>query len=162
MRKLWLAVAIVLSLGSLKAQQVFESFDDFAPLLEQTQTDTTYVINFWATWCGPCIKELPYFEQLHHALAQRKVKIVLVSLDFRKDLETKLKPFLAQRQISTSVAALVDSRQQQWIEKIDSSWSGALPATLVYRGDLRKFKEGEFDNFEELHQFVLGFFDPKN
>lgn len=162
MQKIWLLLVLTTGLGSLKAQQVFESFDDFAPLLERTQTDTTYVINFWATWCGPCVKELPYFEQLNRSLAQQKVKIILVSLDFRKDLETKLKPFLAQRQFSASVAALVDSRQQQWIDKIDSSWSGALPATLVYQGDVRTFKEGEFDDFEELQQFVLGFFDPKN
>lgn len=162
MRKLTLMAALMLVLSMGKAQQIYESFDDFAPLLEQTQNDTTYVINFWATWCAPCVKELPYFEKLHQVLAAQKIKVILVSLDFRKDLETKLKPFLEQRQISASVAALVDSRQAQWIDKIDPSWSGAVPATLVYRGNQRQFKEGEFENFEDLQQFVLHFFDPKN
>lgn len=162
MRKLTLMAALLLVLSMGKAQQIYESFDDFAPLLEQTQNDTTYVINFWATWCAPCVKELPYFEKLHQTLAAQKIKVILVSLDFRKDLESKLKPFLAQRQISASVAALVDSRQGQWIDKIDPSWSGAVPATLVYRGRQRQFKEGEFENFEDLQQFVLHFFDPKN
>lgn len=151
---------LVLSIG--KSQQIYESFDDFAPLLAQTQNDTTYVINFWATWCAPCVKELPYFEKLHQTMGTQKIKVILVSLDFRKDLETKLKPFLEQRQFSASVAALVDSRQQIWIDKVDSSWSGAVPATLVYRGTQRQFKEGEFENFEDLQQFVLHFFDPKN
>ena len=162
MRKLTLMAALMLVLSMGKAQKIYESFDDFAPLLAQTQNDTTYVINFWATWCAPCVKELPYFEKLHQGMATQKIKVILVSLDFRKDLETKLKPFLAQRQFSASVAALVDSRQQHWIDKVDPSWSGAVPATLVYRGSQRQFKEGEFENFEDLQQFVLHFFDPKN
>lgn len=162
MRKLTLLATLMLTLSMGKAQKVYESFEDFAPLLAQTQNDTTYVINFWATWCAPCVKELPYFEKLHQGMASQKIKVVLVSLDFRKDLETKLKPFLEQRQFSASVAALVDSRQNQWIDKIDLSWSGAVPATLVYRGSQRQFKEGEFENFEDLQQFVLHFFDPKN
>ena len=162
MRKLTLLAALMLTLSMGKAQKIYESFEDFAPLLAQTQNDTTYVINFWATWCAPCVKELPYFEKLHQGMASQKIKVILVSLDFRKDLETKLKPFLEQRQISASVAALVDSRQALWIDKIDPSWSGAVPATLVYRGTQRQFKEGEFENFEDLQQFVLHFFDPKN
>jgi hypothetical protein len=73
-----------------------------------------------------------------------------------------LKPFLKQKQFSTLIVALLDSKQQQWIEKVDSTWSGALPATLVYRGSERKFKEGEFENFDELHNLVKEFLDPKN
>jgi thiol-disulfide isomerase/thioredoxin len=162
MRKLTLLAAFMLTLSMGKAQKIYESFEDFAQLLAQTQNDTTYVINFWATWCAPCVKELPYFEKLHQGAAAQKIRVILVSLDFRKDLETKLKPFLAQRQFSASVAALVDSRQNLWIDKVDPSWSGAVPATLVYRGSQRQFKEGEFENFEDLQQFVLHFFDPKN
>ncbi|MDX2071084.1 MAG: TlpA family protein disulfide reductase [Haliscomenobacter sp.] len=162
MRKLTLLTALMLMLSMGKAQTIYESFEDFAPLLAQTGNDTTYVINFWATWCAPCVKELPYFEKLHQGMVVQKIKVILVSLDFRKDLETKLKPFLAQRQFSASIAALVDSRQNLWIDKIDPSWSGAVPATLVYRGSQRQFKEGEFESFEDLQQFVLHFFDPKN
>jgi len=162
MRKLGLLALLALCWNMGRAQQIYENFAAFAPLLEQTQSDTTYVINFWATWCAPCVKELPYFEQLHEQAAGKKIKVILVSLDFRKDLETKLKPFLEKRQFSASVVALVDSRQQQWIEKIDPNWSGAVPATLIYRGEQRQFKEGEFENFAELEQLVQHFFDPKN
>lgn len=162
MRKLGILIPLALCWMMGSAQQVYESFDEFAPLLEQTQNDTTYVINFWATWCAPCVKELPYFDQLHEQATGKKIKVILVSLDFRKDLETKLKPFLEKRQFSASVVALVDSRQQQWIEKIDPNWSGAVPATLIYRGEQRQFKEGEFESFAELEQMVQHFFEPKN
>lgn len=162
MRKLGLLTALAFCLNVGRAQQIYDNFEEFAPLLAQTQSDTTYIINFWATWCAPCVKELPYFERLHQERGQQKIKVILVSLDFRKDLETKLKPFLAKGQFSASTAALLDSKQQQWIDKIDPSWSGALPATLIYRGEQRQFKEGEFASFEELQQMIQRFFDPKN
>ena len=60
-------------------------------------TDTTYVVNFWATWCGPCVKELPNFEQLRVANAGQKVKVLLVSLDYASQLDKKVKPFVTQR-----------------------------------------------------------------
>ena len=68
------------------ALTVYEDFEDFAPLLE-LNNDTVYVINFWATWCGPCVEEMPYFEQLHARMAEKPVKVLLVSMDFKKDLD---------------------------------------------------------------------------
>ena len=71
---------------------IYENFEELAFIFQQ-QNDTTYVINFWSTWCAPCVKELPYFEQVNQKYTNRKVKVILVSLDFPKQLETKLKPF---------------------------------------------------------------------
>src|SRR5690606_6809447 len=48
----------------------------------QKKNDSIYVINFWATWCKPCIKELPAFEKIASEYADKKVKVLLVSLDF--------------------------------------------------------------------------------
>ena len=71
---------------------VYENFEDLEPLFNR-QTDTTYVINFWATWCKPCVEELPYFEQLFAEHKEEKLKVLLVSLDFPRQLESKLVPF---------------------------------------------------------------------
>ena len=68
------------------------SYDNFKAFLE-AENDTTYVVNFWATWCKPCVAELPYFEELYQNYKDQKVKLILVSLDFEKQLETKLLPF---------------------------------------------------------------------
>jgi len=81
---------------------VYKTFDDFEPILHQ-DTDTTYVVNFWATWCGPCVKELPYFEALHKSYKNQPVKVVLVSLDFEKHIVRKLLPF---RQILMMLKAM--------------------------------------------------------
>ncbi|WP_192822118.1 TlpA disulfide reductase family protein [Rufibacter sp. LB8] len=93
-------------------------------------SDTTYIINFWATWCKPCIEELPAFEALQQQNAGKPVQVVLVSLDFVKDLDKKVIPFVNRHKLKSTVFLLDEPDQNAWIEKIEPSWSGAIPATL--------------------------------
>ena len=101
--------------------------------------DTTYVINFWATWCSPCVKEIGYFEELHRESGTSKLKVFLISLDFPNQLERRVMPFLEERDISAEVLLVTDLKYNEWIDRVDSSWSGAIPATLIYQGDERIF-----------------------
>lgn len=133
---------------------IVERFDDLAPLFRQ-QNDTLYVINFWATWCGPCVEELPYFEQLATATQGMPVKIVMVSLDFRRDLRTKLLRFVRQRPTLPPVIALADSKTAEWIDRVNSNWSGAIPITIIYRNDRRLFVEDAFADYEQLREAVF-------
>jgi thiol-disulfide isomerase/thioredoxin len=94
--------------------------------------DTIYVVNYWATWCAPCVKELPEFEKLDSVYKNQKVKVILVSTDFRKDIETKLKPFIEKKQLHSEVNFLDEIYDNEWIPKVDSTWQGALPATKIY------------------------------
>ena len=135
---------------------VYKTFDDFEPILHQ-DTDTTYVVNFWATWCGPCVKELPYFEALHKRYEDQPVKVVLVSLDFEKHIVRKLLPFLNKKDIQSNVVLLADGKANNWIDKVDPSWSGAIPITLVYKGDKREFYEKEFHSEQELVNIISPF-----
>jgi thiol-disulfide isomerase/thioredoxin len=109
------------------------------------QNDTTYVVNFWATWCKPCVKELPNFEQLNENYKDKKVKVILVSLDFYKNYQTSLLPFIKNRRIKSEVILLHDPDSNSWINKVDKSWSGAIPATLVYNRSSRSFYEQSFE-----------------
>jgi len=108
--------------------------------------DTTYVVNFWATWCGPCVKELPYFEALHKASAGTLRKVILVSLDFAEQLHTKVVPFVKQKQLQSEVVLLDEERPNEWIPRVSETWSGALPATLFVNAakKVRHFHEGSF------------------
>src|ERR1700739_2398938 len=72
----------------------------------KNNSDTAYVVNFWATWCVPCVKELPAFDSLNTAYSKKKVKVLLVSLDFKEDLQTKLIPFLISKKIKPEVVLL--------------------------------------------------------
>lgn len=135
---------------------VYHTFDSFEPLLHQ-QNDTTYVINFWATWCKPCVAELPYFLELEKKYQNQKFKLILVSLDFEKQLETKLKPFLVKNDIQSEVALLLDTKESQWIDKVDPSWSGAIPITLIYKNEKRAFYEETFHDVESLDSLLRPF-----
>ena len=132
---------------------VYDDFSKLEPIFHK-QTDTTYVINFWATWCKPCVEELPYFEQLHEAFSGQKVKVILISLDFPKQLESKLLPFIEKHDLQPEVIALTDVRQNEWIDKVDPQWSGAIPVTVIYRGEQRRFFGEQFSGYEELQSIV--------
>ena len=128
-------------------------FSAIKPLLEKSN-DTTYVINFWATWCAPCIKELPYFEKLNSEYADQKVKVILVNLDFPTHYETRLIPFLEEKKIQSQVIMLDDPDANRWINEVDTRWSGSIPATVIYKKTNRKFFEKEI-SYEELEEAVL-------
>src|SRR5690554_3904936 len=77
-------------------------FDAFEPYLNQDDK-AVYVINFWATWCKPCIKELPYFEDLRKEYKDQGVHFVLVSLDFSEKLELVVMPFIEKHQLASEI-----------------------------------------------------------
>ena len=126
------------------------SYEQFKSFLE-APNDTTYVVNFWATWCKPCVAELPYFEQLYQKYKDRNVRLILVSLDFEKELEKKLLPFIEKNELQGEVIVLQQKGMNDWIDKIDSTWSGSLPATIIYNQEKRKrrFYEQSF-HYEDL------------
>lgn len=123
-------------------------YNTLEPLLNK-KDGRVYVINFWATWCAPCVKELPYFETLNKEYQSKNVEVILVSLDFPKQYEKKLKPFIVNKNLKSRVVALNDVDSNTWIPKVNKDWSGAIPATLIYKNDKRAFYEKSF-NLEEL------------
>lgn len=127
-------------------------YKELEPFLSK-QDDTVYVVNFWATWCAPCVKEIPYFENLNETYKDQKVKVLLVSLDFRKNLETALIPFLNRRGIKSEVILLSDPDSNSWISKVDENWTGAIPATLIYNKSERSFYEKEL-TYNELDSLL--------
>ena len=94
-------------------------------------TDTVFVINFWATWCGPCVAELPVFERLNKKYAAQKVKVVLVSTDFKRDVDQKLRAFIKRKKIKSQVVFMNESNPNKWIDLVSPDWSGSIPATLI-------------------------------
>ena len=137
----------------MQAQQIpIVNFRQFEPTLNQ-RNDTTYVVNFWATWCKPCVKEMPDLLRAHETFKEDKFRMILVSLDFESHLESKVIPFMEEYKINTDVVLLNDNKQHQWIDKVDTNWSGAIPITLIYNKNYYFFREGEI-SFEELNEII--------
>lgn len=116
--------------------------------------DTTYVINFWATWCKPCIKELPAFEKLRNSSQGKPVKVLLISTDLKSRLESSVKPFVKTHKLSGEIYFLNEAASA-YTKRINSGWSGALPATLIVKNGKQNFHEAAF-TFEELASAVKG------
>lgn len=114
------------------------------------KSDQIKVINFWATWCAPCVKEMPLFEKLGQE--RQDVKITFVSMDLDLDPDpAKVYKFVTRKKIQSQVVILNEKNPNTYIDLIDKSWSGALPATIVVntKTGQRKFVE------KELHEGEL-------
>jgi len=123
-------------------------FNGLEKFLNQ-EDDKVHVINFWATWCKPCVKELPHFEKLNKEYKDKGVEVLLVSLDFPKQYDKKLKPFIVKYNLKSRILVLDDVDMNTWIPKVDKGWSGSIPATLIYNKNKRQFYSKTFA-YEEL------------
>ncbi len=120
--------------------------------------DTLYVINFWATWCAPCVEELPAFEKVTSSSWERPLKVILVSLDFKSRMQSDVIPFVKKNQLQSEVFVINEPDQQEFIERTHPNWSGALPATLFIsnKTNTRVFEEKQL-TFSELSNIILNF-----
>ena len=106
--------------------------------------DTTFVINFWATWCSPCKKELPYFIQFENDYKKDKLKVLLISVDFKSVINSSVVPYLKKIKKRQDLFLLDEKSEQEYIDRVDKNWSGAFPAPLFVKAGNRKFFENEF------------------
>lgn len=141
-----LCLSLLLTTSLVQAQETSTveviKYPDLEEIMDQGDEKVT-VINFWATWCRPCVKELPHFEALQQAHSPDELQVYLISFDDVDNLESRVKPFIINRNITSRVKLLDETDYNAFIDKVDPSWSGAIPATLVIAGDNRRFVEGE-------------------
>lgn len=126
------------------------NYDELKSVI-QKEDGKLYVVNFWATWCKPCIEELPAFMAVNEEFKDDPhFKMILVSMDSKKQLDTKVKKFIEKNNMNVDVYLLDDNkRMNEWIPATDPTWSGAIPATVFYKnGKKVHFKELEMTQFE--------------
>ena len=119
------------------------------------QSDTVYIINFWASWCQPCLQELPDFEKITKTYANEKVKVILISNDFKKQVDSRLKPFVKKKGLKSTVLFMDESNPNNWIEKVNAEWGGSIPATLIIQksSNFESFTEGKI-TFAQLKKII--------
>jgi thiol-disulfide isomerase/thioredoxin len=128
------------------------NFDKFEPLLN-IKNDTVYMINFWATWCTPCVEEMPDILKFSSEMKNRKFRLILVSMDNPDHLDSRVKPFIKRFKIEDRVILLDDPDANRWIEKVHPDWMGSIPATLFYSSDFKTLHVDKID-YEGLKKIV--------
>lgn len=154
MKKLFIILTLGMLASGLTAQQipVYDSFQEYSHLLNK-ENDTTYVVNYWATYCAPCVKEMPVFRKIEQEYTGKPVKIILTSMDFGGNVLDRVRSFMQRHQIRSHVVVLDDPHTNSWIDKVSPQWSGALPGTLIYNKHSRKFHEGVI-TYEALKNII--------
>jgi peroxiredoxin len=102
------------------------------------------------------VQEMPAFKELYNKYKNKNVEIILVSLDFGRDIQTKIKQFSIKHEIEAEIVILDDPDSNSWINKVSPEWSGAIPATLIYNKQTRFFYEKSF-TFSELEKELFNF-----
>lgn len=153
-----LAFCCLLSANVVSAQRlsfvIFDTFPELATRIQQAESNPI-VVHFWATWCNPCLGELHLFEEIAEKYAPFNLEVLLVSLDFRNEL-TKFATFVEKRNFQhVELAIIADQSTNDWMPLMSESWSGAVPATFIYRGASSSFRDGVFSDFEDLESFIL-------
>lgn len=150
MRQLLLTLVVLIAGFSATSQQAETVKLNQLQEIMEAKTDHIKVINFWATWCAPCIKELPLFEKLGQERLDVKVTLVSMDLDLDPNPE-KVHKFVARKKLKSQVLILDAKDPNSYIDLIDKNWSGALPATIIINGRTgqRKFVG------KELHEGEL-------
>lgn len=154
MKRLFLLVLVLSVLACEKPEpqkaQV-KNLEDIA-ILTGSSPEKIQVINFWATWCKPCVDELPAFEKLQDNF-QDEIEVILISLDDVENLDSNVNPFLATNNIQSQVWLLNHPYAAEYIPMVDQHWDGAIPVTLIKHKTVSKFFNQEFQ-YPELEYEV--------
>ncbi|MDN3688092.1 TlpA family protein disulfide reductase [Cyclobacterium jeungdonense] len=123
------------------------SFEEFERLTAK-ESEKLRIFNFWATWCAPCVREMPYFD--HANKSNTDMELYFISMDDARRPE-RVSSFIEKRDIQSPVYLLNDVDFNSWIDKVNPDWTGAIPATLFVKADgSRHFHEGEMEEPELL------------
>lgn len=111
------------------------------------KSDKVQVINFWASWCAPCVAELPDFVDAISESDPNKVEYIFVSLDFLSSAKKTLPAFLKRNNYNFNVLLISETDHNSWIEMVDKNWGGSIPATLFINNSKSKrhFINGPID-----------------
>jgi peroxiredoxin len=123
--------------------------------LVKNDTKKLLVINVWATWCGPCVTELPEFVTMNRMYRRRQFQLVTLSLDDPAKKEAALK-VLQEKNVAVTNYIVKTKDRDKFVDLLDKKWTGPLPHTLVIApgGKVLYRKTGGIDALEVRRAIV--------
>lgn len=130
MKKIAILFTIVFLATTAQSQEIKKvKINDLVKMIDTSSVPL--VVNFWASWCAPCIKEIPWFEKSVAAFKDQKVQLILVSLDFAEDYPKGIATFAKKNNYQSKIVWLDETNADEFCPKIDEKWDGAIPVTLM-------------------------------
>ena len=118
------------------------------------------LLNIWATWCAPCVAEFPDLVKLSQTYNTAEVEVVAISADYADEVDSKIIPFLKKMNVPFRVYVAQFEHQEDFINAVNRSWSGALPVLLIYdsHGKERFFHVGQqsYNDFKKEVDKIKG------
>lgn len=108
--------------------------DDVKALLDANK-GRVVLLNFWATWCKPCVKEFPELVKLYNSYKDKGFSIVFISADVPEEIKSKVIPFLNAQGVDFQTYYIGFDKPEDLINYIDKDWQGAIPSTYIYDKD---------------------------
>jgi thiol-disulfide isomerase/thioredoxin len=155
-----LLIAFLSGAATVSAQEIKKiKITDLEKTIKESKTPL--VVNFWATFCIPCIEEIPYFQETVKKYKKEKVTLLLVSIDMREDYP-KIKSFAAKKKFTAPIVWLNETNADYFCPKVDKSWSGAIPATLFINNKTgyRKFYEEQIKE-DKLEKEIMAILESR-
>ncbi len=152
---IFISLVGILAQGTQGAAQELKSIS-FQELEKEIQAHDSgvLIVNYWATWCRPCVEELPDFDKIHREYVGKGAEVWLINLDFNSAVKAKVIPFLQRFNLDSKLFHLTDKDPNEWINRVEPDWGGSIPFTIIYASAKKIFhREGPM-NFEELKEII--------
>lgn len=130
MRRIILIISFLCGATCVRSQEISKvKLRDLQALIDTCSRPL--VVNFWATWCGPCVHEIPWFERSVARFADKNIRLVLVSLDVPAAYPGFIASFAKKNKYRLEILWLDEADANEFCPRIDPSWQGTIPVTLM-------------------------------
>lgn len=159
--KTFLIVSLFFVAARVNAQEVRAvKVTELANTIKESKSPL--IVNFWATFCVPCIQEMPYFQDLVQQYKSKNVSLLFVSLDLKEAYPTKVNEMAKKLKLAYPVVWLNETNADYFCPKIDTSWSGGMPSSLFVNNSTgyHKFFEDQLSK-EKLDKEIQEMIRPR-